>query len=273
MHKIQEKLGGPQCGLDNCYSTEYFEKRPSEQKLRSLRSYLKEYREINEAALPQGAVFGIHFKTWNFNSPKFLSSLFNYLRKKGVTVKQHKLLNISEAFFPDTRIAFNCTGLGARSLGGVEDPSVYPLRGQVLVIKAPYINENVLFWGSDYATYAIKRPFSNDQLVLGGFMQKNNWTADTFKSENDDILARTTNIFPEILTSNPRGNNLEDLEIVRSVAGLRPSRHGNVRIEKVKVEDKIFLVHNYGASGYGFQSGLGMAEEAVNLVLEASPKL
>lgn len=32
-----------------------------------------------------------------------------------------------------------CAGIGARSLGGVEDKDVYPLRGQVVLIRAPWI--------------------------------------------------------------------------------------------------------------------------------------
>lgn len=32
-----------------------------------------------------------------------------------------------------------CPGLGARSLGGVEDKDVYPSRGQVILIRAPWI--------------------------------------------------------------------------------------------------------------------------------------
>ena len=32
-----------------------------------------------------------------------------------------------------------CPGLGARTLGGVEDKDMYPVRGQVAIIRAPWI--------------------------------------------------------------------------------------------------------------------------------------
>lgn len=32
-----------------------------------------------------------------------------------------------------------CPGLGARTLGGIEDPDVFPVRGQVVLIRAPWI--------------------------------------------------------------------------------------------------------------------------------------
>lgn len=32
-----------------------------------------------------------------------------------------------------------CTGLGARTLGGVEDTAMYPIRGQTVLLRAPWI--------------------------------------------------------------------------------------------------------------------------------------
>jgi D-amino-acid oxidase len=32
-----------------------------------------------------------------------------------------------------------CPGLGARALGGVEDKDVFPVRGQVVLLRAPWI--------------------------------------------------------------------------------------------------------------------------------------
>lgn len=34
-----------------------------------------------------------------------------------------------------------CAGLGARILGGVEDQTLYPNRGQVVLLEAPWITE------------------------------------------------------------------------------------------------------------------------------------
>ena len=32
-----------------------------------------------------------------------------------------------------------CVGIGARSLGGVEDSDVFPIRGQTVLLRAPWI--------------------------------------------------------------------------------------------------------------------------------------
>lgn len=49
-----------------------------------------------------------------------------------------------------------------------------PVRGQILLARAPQINTKFVRHGKDYETYIILRPCSNGNVVLGGFMQKNN---------------------------------------------------------------------------------------------------
>lgn len=275
LKRIQQKLGGARCGLDRCISYENWDVKPSKSKLDSLLSYLEDVEVIPLEALPDGVVYGIKFLSWSFNCPKFLSNFFDYLTvTQNVKHVRRGLSHISQAFLDhDTKVVINCTGIGAHKLGGVNDSNVYPTRGQVVVIKAPHIQENVMRWGRDFATYIIKRPYSNDQLILGGFMQKDNWTSDTFGNETKDILERTTNLFPKILAENPHGSQIKDLEILRVVSGLRPSRHGGVRIEKELLDEGKFVVHNYGASGYGYQAGFGMGEMAARLATAKQSRL
>lgn len=258
--EIQEKLGGPSCGLDRKPSTEYWDNSPSEEKINSLKSYIKDFKVVPKSELPKGVEYGITLTTWDINCPFFLSNFKKYLASLGVKYVRKELTHISQAYKSDTKVVFNCTGIGAFSLSGVKDSNVYPTRGQVVVVKAPHIQENMMRWGSDYATYIIPRPYSNNELVLGGFLQKDTWTADTFEVETEDIIKRTTELLPKILD--------RPLEIIRVAAGLRPSRHGGPRIELEHIEDK-FLVHNYGASGYGYQAGFGMSHKAVSLYVKA----
>lgn len=75
--------------------------------------------------------------------------------------------------------------------------------------------------------------------------------------ETESILARTAALLP-LLKS-------DDVEIITAAAGLRPSRVGGARVEKCMRPDGRLLVHNYGAGGTGYQAGLGMASDAVEL--------
>lgn len=260
LQSILEKIGKG-AGLARKKSTELFDTYPGDLKVASLKSYLEEFKPITKDNLPKGVEYGFTFLSWNFNCPIFLSNFLIYLKSLGVQVSKTKVEHISQAFLPKSKVVFNCTGIGARSLPGVQDSKVYPTRGQVVVVQAPHIQESRMRWGEDYATYIIPRPDSNDELVLGGFLQKENWTGDTFLSETEDIIKRTTELCPEILD--------QPLKIMRVAAGLRPSRHGGVRIEVENIEGK-YLVHNYGASGYGYQAGFGMAYKAIELYAKES---
>lgn len=91
----------------------------------------------------------------------------------GVQVIRKKVPDVTSGFLSkDTKVVFNCTGNAARTLPGVEDPKCYPTRGQILLAKAPRVNENVMRHGKDYETYIIPRPQSKGNVILGGYMQK-----------------------------------------------------------------------------------------------------
>lgn len=264
LHKIQRVLGD-KCGLDNAPTTEFWDFIPNEAKIKLLETYLKDYRTIPKEQLPMGAKFGVRYTTWNFNCPLFLKNMQLFLEKKGVIFIRKHLKHIQEAFINDYCTVFNCSGLGANNMGGVEDAKVYPVRGKVVVVKAPHIQENRLRWGTDSATYIIQRPHSMGQLVLGGLIQKDNWTGDTFEKESEDILSRVKSLLPKL--------NETPLEIIRVAAGLRPYREGGARIEKDILPGNRILIHNYGAGGYGYQAGFGMADNATSLYLNLNPKL
>jgi D-amino-acid oxidase len=65
------------------------------------------------------------------------------------------------------------------------------------------------------------------------------------------------------------GKGIEALSIVRHAVGLRPMREGGPRVEKEKING-VWVVHNYGHGGYGYQASYGSAYAAVNLVEEVA---
>lgn len=64
------------------------------------------------------------------------------------------------------------------------------------------------------------------------------------------------------LTNNQKG--IEHLSVIRHNVGLRPVREGGVRIEREMVGG-VWVVHNYGHGGFGYQSSYGCAKVAVGL--------
>ncbi|KAF5105152.1 hypothetical protein DV451_000068 [Geotrichum candidum] len=256
----------PAAGLARLPTTELWaEKPPSDRKVNSLKEYVPDLHIMSPEELPSHACFGLQYTTFNFFSPKFIGFLKDYLSDHGVTFVRRELAHIDEAFTydPSTEAVFNATGIGARNLPGVADEKVYPTRGQIVVVRAPQIQQNATYWSPSENTYIIPRPHSGGLVVLGGYLQKNNWNGDTLNYESVSILERTRRLLPDLLKPGT-------FEIIRDVAGLRPSREGGVRIEREDRADGKILIHNYGAGGTGYQAGYGMALTAVNLLYKTS---
>ena len=61
------------------------------------------------------------------------------------------------------------------------------------------------------------------------------------------------------------GKGIEALSVIRHGVGLRPMREGGPRVEKEKIGG-LWVVHQYGHGGYGYQSSYGSAMTAEKLV-------
>lgn len=97
--------------------------------------------------------------------------------------------------------------------------------------------------------------------ILGGCYQKNHWESQPDPNLALRIMKRSVDLCPELTN----GKGIEALEVIRHGVGLRPLRIGGVRLEKERLGD-IWVVHNYGHGGFGYQSSYGCAQKAVCLV-------
>ncbi|KAI9274904.1 hypothetical protein EDC94DRAFT_509581 [Helicostylum pulchrum] len=154
----------------------------------------------------------------------------------------------------------NCTGLGARFLGGVQDDKVFPTRGQTVVVYAPHIKKTITHVSTQGMTYIIPR--SDGTVILGGTANKHDFNPYIDEATVQSILTRTAALCPEIDSS---------LKIVRHTVGLRPSREGGARFENEIRRSKhhdfaLYVTHAYGHGGFGIQSSWGSAEYTVELM-------
>ena len=163
----------------------------------------------------------------------------------------------------------NCTGLMASKLGGVEDKSVVPARGQIVVVRndarGKMLNMSGTDDGNNEACYVMTRA-AGGGTILGGSYQKGNWESQVDPNLATRIMKRAVQQCPALTD----GKGIEHLDIVRHGVGLRPVREGGTRIEKERLRGSgTWIVHNYGAGGAGYQSSYGCAQAAVNLIEEA----
>lgn len=163
-------------------------------------------------------------------------------------------------------LILNCTGLASHKLGGVSDKLLYPARGQIVVVRndaGKMYSVSGTNDGSDEVMYIMTRA-AGGGTVLGGCYQKNNWESQHDPSLAIRIMKRCVEACPKLTD----GRGIEHLDIIRHGVGLRPVREGGARIEKEKING-VWVVHNYGHGGAGYQSSYGCSQAAIKLVGEA----
>jgi len=236
--------------------------------------------------LPPKARCGVQFDTYSVNPGAYLPWLKSQLEGRGVSFVRRRVISLDEAgeLAGEGGAVINATSLGARSLLGVEDMKVYPVRGQVVLVYAPNVDECVAFLPEDTTevTYLIPRASTPGMVLLGGTFQPNNWDTSLSIPTARDILARAKELVPALTEPTTR--------IQAHNVGLRPAREGGPRVEAQFVDlpskdalvpklsetsgkiKSTLVVHAYGFGPAGYQQSWGAAEEAVRLLKENFPK-
>ncbi|TFK67136.1 D-amino-acid oxidase [Pluteus cervinus] len=263
-----------------------------------LEGFMPNFKVLPPKELPTAAVYGLSFDTITIDVPVYLNYLLSRFLGRGGSIVRGSIQHISQivengarAFTqlpayprvddrqqqqrrPDAIIV--CAGIGARFLGGVEDKSVYPLRGQTVLLRSPWVRFGRTLCGSDGVwTYVIPR--RSGDVIVGGTRIANDWFPTPRPEITKDILTRVIGLAPELAPPEVRAHRqptADDLIplIIEEGCGLRPAREDGIRLEVewyTLGENKVPVVHNYGHSGTGYQSSWGSASDAF-LLLEGA---
>jgi len=147
-------------------------------------------------------------------------------------------------------VVVDCAGLGARDL--VPDPTVTPVRGQVVVVDQVGVDEWVTEDLDEHTlTYVIPR---QDDVVVGGTAEEGEWDLTPDPATAEAILARATTLVPALAGAPIRAHKV----------GLRPTRPA-VRLEPEHLGPQT-IIHNYGHGGAGVTLSWPCADEVVSLL-------
>jgi len=171
--------------------------------------------------------------------PMFLPWLVDRLDELGGTLTRLNLPRLPAG----ADLVVNCSGLGARHLA--EDPSVTPVRGQVVIVEQFGLDR----WWLDPRgpTYVVPR---THDVVIGGTEEHGEWSRTPSPATAASILERAAVLVPEVARARVR----------RHKVGLRPVR------PVVRVERVADVVHCYGHGGAGVTLCWGTADDVVGLV-------
>ncbi|XP_011407418.1 PREDICTED: D-aspartate oxidase-like [Amphimedon queenslandica] len=234
------------------------------------RKIYKDYRiidmesEWNEFRIPplnEGHCFA-SFSTYTVNCSLYLPWLLKRFKGLGGTTEERKITNLSE-LAESYDIVINCTGLGARELAN--DEQVYPVRGHMVSISAPWIKQYLLLGqlksSQNERVYMIPQ---YGRVLIGGTYCR---TEDDVGEEDSVIFEKIIKRCKEVIPS------ISDASIIEKWVGIRPLRKGGTRLEKEELpHGSGLLVHCYGHGHFGVSLSWGCAEEIGNIV-EASIKL
>ncbi|KAF4555571.1 FAD dependent oxidoreductase-like protein 1 [Elsinoe fawcettii] len=236
------------------------------------------FMPIPQSKLPSGTSGGTSFTSVCINTALYLPWLMSQCLRNGVIVRRGVAQHVADAAIlhhsgERADIVVNCTGLSSLKLGGVEDRSMYPARGQIVLVRNdPKImsTNSGTDDGPDEATYVMHRAAGGGS-ILGGCLQKHNWDSQVDPNLSIRIMKRAIELCPELV---PKGKGIEALDVVRHGVGLRPMRDRGIRLETevMKAQDghDLTVVHNYGHGGYGYQTSYGCSQVVEKLVAAAA---
>jgi D-amino-acid oxidase len=178
---------------------------------------------------------------------RYLPWLRDHAHARGVTTERRRVTRVDEV---DGDVVVLAAGLGSAEL--VDDPDVYPVRGQIVRLTNPGLTRWILDDGDPNAlTYVVPR---FDDIVCGGTAEPGQVSLTPDVDVEAAILDRARALEP----------GLTDARVIGRAVGLRPARTV-VRLE-VEARPGRRIVHCYGHGGAGVTVSWGCADDVVGLI-------
>jgi D-amino-acid oxidase len=214
---------------------------------------LPSLRVLGPDDLPAGFAAGWQYTAPGVEMPVYLKYLLRRYEGLGGTVTAGTVTSLADVPAP---VVVNCTGIGARSL--VPDEDLVPVRGQVVVVENPGIDEFYLDHRTGGTEYLYLFPHGGT-AVLGGTAHEGAFDLAPRPEIAQRILRDCAAVFP----------SLRGARVITQRVGLRPCRP-EVRLEVESLPDGRVLWHNYGHGGAGVTLAWGCAAELTAGLLAAS---
>lgn len=207
--------------------------------------------------LPPGFPGGFWAELPFVDMPRYLGWLVDRVHARGGRIEPAIVTDLVDAAALDgarADVVVNCTGTGAAALTG--DNTLTPVRGQHVIVDAPWITE-FAFEGGAAGTVMGVFPHGR-RVVLGGVSQPSRIDLAPDPDDTAGILERCTAAVPA----------LAGAPVIGVEVGLRPGRP-SVRLEREQRED-VVIVHDYGHEGSGVMLSWGCARDVTALALDSA---
>lgn len=203
------------------------------------------FAEADSEACPNGFVGGFWLDLPVVDMSRYLAWLVGRLTRAGGSIERAHVSSLDEVSrADDVDVLVNCSGLGARRLGG--DSTVRAVRGQHVIVDNPGLDSLFMEGPPGLGRWVSWVPHG-DHVVIGGVRQPDVSDPDPDVALAHELLAAAASIEPL----------LDGAEIVGHRVGFRPERP-RVRCES-EPTGRTSLIHNYGHGGSGVTLSWGCA--------------
>ena len=178
----------------------------------------------------------------------YLPWLMEQFKTNGGVVVRRKVTSLDELASFD--IVINCSGIGSLEL--THDSALYPVKGEGIIVQAPWIHQFLIVWERGlhpvHMTYAFPK---SHNVYVGGTAIPNSMSCETNPDTKEEILRHATKFIPSLARA----------KVQKEVVGIRPARSVvRFEVEKCAASDLI-VIHCYGHGGKGLNMHWGSALE------------
>ncbi|CAG9566332.1 unnamed protein product [Danaus chrysippus] len=191
-------------------------------------------------------VSGITFTSFIVRPSTMLAHLTQRFKTDGGKILTRSIKSLDDDELMKYDVIINCLGLGARDV--VPDDKMFPVRGQLMRVYAPWLTATIYDVQKDI--YMIS---TTDICVMGGTQQVNDYNRQINVEDRDKIFNGCTRVVPAI----------KNAKLISEWVGLRPGRD-EIRLESENRNGK-FYIHNYGHGGSGFTLFWGCASNVLKI--------
>ncbi|CAH1800031.1 unnamed protein product [Owenia fusiformis] len=215
------------------------------------KDYVYHYRNCTDKELQKmGFKYGEFATTLIVEGRRYLPWITKEFIKNGGKFVKKRLSTLGD-IGDSYEIIVNCSGLGSRELVG--DAKTYPIRGQVIRVKAPWVKH--FYYDTQNVVYVIP---GVDNVTLGGTKLVGDEDKVVRVETRDEILQNCCTLVP----------SLAKADFQWDWVGQRPGRStARVEAQIVNINGKAQkVVHNYGHGAVGITLSWGSAVHATNLL-------
>ena len=216
---------------------------------------LDDLRPCAPGELPTGFASGWRYSAPLIDMPTYLGYLTTRLTATGTQLEVGHVTSL-RALAADWPVVVNCTGCGAHDL--VPDPTMQPIRGQLVVTTNPGVTE--FFTENTGPSPDLCHIYPHgDTLVLGGTAEPGRWDLEADAGTADLIFTRCSAIDPR----------LADATVIGHRVGLRPTTPA-VQLRSERLDSGTLIIHNYGHGGAGITLSWGCAADVADRVAKVT---